>query len=68
MVDNKKKILFVYGAVRQKDIDASLVSLHIDVVYFYDVSTIYTSKLNKSVKWHCGRHTLIKKNVVNHDI
>ena len=23
---------------------------------------------NKSAKWHCVRHTPIKKNVVNHDI
>ena len=32
-----------------------------------DIKVTLISINNKSAKWHCGRHTTIKKNVVNYD-
>ncbi|MBT3592500.1 MAG: hypothetical protein HN519_00855, partial [Hellea sp.] len=40
-----KKILFVYGPVRQKDIDAAIVSRDIDVVYCYNVGIVDMGRL-----------------------
>ena len=34
---------------------------------FINLLVFETTNQNKSAKWHCGRHTMIKKNVVNYD-
>ena len=50
-----------------------LICLRKIIHNFEYVTWIELSKLclhlfhNKSAKWHCGRHTPIKKNVINHD-
>ena len=33
-----------------------------------EIFEVNKDNLNKSANWHCGCHTLIKKNVVNHDM